>query len=204
VDPQPIVRAVVLAAGAGRRFGGAKLLAELDDRPLVVHVLERLGAAGLAHPVVVVPPNGQVERALAGMTDRVVVNPQPERGLASSLQLGWAAALAEEPQPTAVVVVLGDQPRVSVDVLQRLAAAPLDAACPIVAPRYRGGGGSNPIRVEASAGALVAAATGDRGLGPLLDQRPDLVRWLDVEGTNPDVDTPAELASLRATPTREP
>ena len=43
---------------------------------------------------------------------------------------------------------------------------------------------------------LIADAAGDRGLGPILDERPELVRWLDIDGDNPDVDTPADLARV--------
>jgi 2-polyprenyl-3-methyl-5-hydroxy-6-metoxy-1,4-benzoquinol methylase len=125
-----------------------------------------------------------------------IVNPDPGRGLASSLHLGWAAALAGDPKPDAVLVALGDQPLLRDDVLRGLLAAPLEPARPIVAPRYAGSGGHNPVRLDASAGALVARASGDRGLGPLLDANPDLVRWLDVEGDNPDVDTPADLVRV--------
>jgi molybdenum cofactor cytidylyltransferase len=205
VAPQPIVRAVVLAAGAGRRFGGGKLLAELDGRPLLQHVLDHLGAACLAAPVVVLPPDSSdLDAAIAWGATQKVVNPVPERGLSGSLQVGWAAAIRSEPQPDAVIVALGDQPLVSVAVLRALVAAPLDPARPLVAPRYRGGGGSNPVRIETTASDLVAAAAGDRGLGPLIDGRPELVRWLDVDGANPDVDTPNDLARLRGRPRDAP
>ena len=41
------VTAVVLAAGAGSRFGGGKLLASLEGRPVLQHVLDRLAEAGV-------------------------------------------------------------------------------------------------------------------------------------------------------------
>ena len=43
------VTGIVLAGGQGRRMGGVdKGLVELDGRPMVAHVLERLAAAGRA------------------------------------------------------------------------------------------------------------------------------------------------------------
>jgi CTP:molybdopterin cytidylyltransferase MocA len=48
------VAAVVLAAGAGTRFGGGKLLARLDSRPILQHVLDRLADVPLADVVVIV------------------------------------------------------------------------------------------------------------------------------------------------------
>ena len=59
-------------------------------------------------------------------------------------------------------------------------------------------GARNPVRLEPEADALVRAATGDRGLGPLLDARPELVRTMEVGGANPDVDRPADLVALLA------
>jgi SAM-dependent methyltransferase len=95
-----------------------------------------------------------------------------------------------------VLIALGDQPLVGVDVVRALAAAPLDAARPIVAPRYRGSDGHNPLRVKASGGYLIDEASGDRGLAPVIARHDELVRWVDVAGDNPDVDTAADLARV--------
>ena len=197
-SPAPRVRAVVLAAGAGVRFGGHKLEARVDGRPILQLVLDTLAEAGLEDPVVVVGPDGP-RRGIEGLdwqNAELVVNPDPERGLASSLQLGWRAAVASDPRPDAVLVVLGDQPLLRADVARRLAEAPLDPARPIVAARYDGTQARNPVRVEANAGWLVEEAVGDRGLGPGLERHPELVRWLEIEGDNPDVDTVTDLARV--------
>lgn len=205
------MRAVVLAAGAGRRFGGPKQLAPLEGRPLLGHVLDALAAAGVASPLVVVRPEAPAVAALAtGAGAEVVVNPRPDEGLSSSLRCGWLAALGDGsrpspgPVPDAVLVVLGDQPRLRPSLVRALLEAPLDPGRPIVAPRYATGGGRNPVRVERSAGALVLGTTGDRGLGPLIDARPDLVRSIDVPGTNPDVDRPADLDAAAGVPRDAP
>lgn len=196
-DRPPTVRAVVLAAGAARRFGSDKLLAGLDGKALLQHVLDALAAAGIDDPIVVLAPGRDAAAAsLEWRAATRVRNDHPEAGLASSLKVGWAAAIAADPPPAAVLVVLGDQPRIAPAVVRALAAAPLDASRPIVAPRYLAGGGHNPLRIEATADALVAGTSGDRGLGPLVAASATLVRWLDVDGSNPDVDEPADLLRL--------
>jgi molybdenum cofactor cytidylyltransferase len=191
----PRVRALVLAAGAGSRFGGDKLLARFDSKPVLQHVLDALAGAGLDDPVVVLPPDADLP-AIDWRNAELVTNPDPGRGLASSLQVGWRQVTEAEPAPDAVLVALGDQPLLRVDVVREVAAAPLDVMRPIVAARYGGSGAHNPVRLEASGGALVDAAAGDRGLGPVLAERPDLVRWIEVEGDNPDVDSAADLAHV--------
>jgi CTP:molybdopterin cytidylyltransferase MocA len=194
------VTAIVLAAGAGRRFGGGKLLARLDGRPILQHVLDALAAAGIDDPVVVLGADADALASEIGWrAARRVVNPDPDRGLAGSLRIGWQAAMATaaEPAPAAVLVVLGDQPRLDPDVVRALAAEPADPRRPVVVARHADGS-RNPVRLEPEAAPLVEAATGDRGLGPVIDGHPELTRVIEVGGANPDVDTPADLAEILA------
>ena len=195
----PLVRPLILAAGAGSRFGGGKLSARVDGKPILRHVIDaaREATPG-ARPVVVLGPEDPPGVDLGGTT--IVRNPEPKRGLASSVQVGWERALTrfplEERAPEAVLILLGDQPLVDPGLVRELAAQPLNPDRPIVAARYRGSTARNPVRIDASAAPLVQAVTGDRGLGPIIDANPDAVRWLDVDGDNPDIDTAADLASV--------
>ena len=191
--------AIVLAAGAGTRFGGGKLLARLEGRPILQHVLDALRAAGLEDVIVVTgPDHAALDAAIDWGGARRVVNPAPERGLSTSLQAGWAAAMAADPPPRGVIVVLGDQPRLDPAVVHTLAAQPADPARPVVVARHADGA-RNPVRLEPEAAELVRGASGDRGLGPLLDARPELVRSVGVGGANPDIDERRDLVDLLAT-----
>ncbi len=188
--------AIVLAAGAGSRFGGAKLLASLEGRPILQHVLDSLAQAGIDDPVVVIGPGAaDLESAMEWRGARRVTNPEPARGLASSLRIGWDAAMGDAPGPACALILLGDQPLVDPAVIRQLIDAPLDSARPILVARHIDGS-RNPVRVERQAAPLVAEATGDRGLGPLMDSRPELVRTIEVGGTNPDVDERRDLVKL--------
>jgi molybdenum cofactor cytidylyltransferase len=188
--------AVVLAAGAGSRFGSAKLLAPLAGRPILDHVLDAVRGAGLAEIVVVLGDDADaIERTVAWAGERLVRNPDPGRGLSSSLRVGFEA-IAGSTDFDAAFVVLGDQPLLDRSVLRALLAAEAPAGCAFIVPRYVGGGGANPVLVLRAGWRLVEQATGDRGLGPILAARPDLVTHVDLGGTNPDVDTPADLAAV--------
>lgn len=194
--PRPPLRpgAVVLAAGSARRFGAVKLIAPLDGRPLLQHVLDALAAAGIPDVVVVLGRSAdEVERAIAWRGESRVVNPEPERGLARSLKVGLGALGGAV---DAAFIVLGDQPRIRPDVLGRLAEEARRSDRPIVVPAYAGGGGSNPVLVRRSAWPLAEALEGDRGLGQVIAGRPDLVLSVVVDGRNDDVDTPEDLARL--------
>jgi CTP:molybdopterin cytidylyltransferase MocA/SAM-dependent methyltransferase len=190
------VSAIVLAAGAGRRFGGGKLLATLDGRPILQHVLDALVAGGISDPVVVVGADAAaMDRAMSWGIARRITNSDPDRGLSSSLRLGWDAAMAAPVVPSAVLVVLGDQPMLDPEVVRTLVAMPPDPLRPVVVARYADGA-RNPVRLEPAAAPLLASATGDRGLGPLLDAHPELVRNVQVPAANPDVDARRDLVRL--------
>jgi molybdenum cofactor cytidylyltransferase len=187
--------ALVLAAGAGSRFGGGKLLAPIGGRPVLQHVLDAIADAGIDDVVVVLGADADaVEAAIDWRDERRVVNPSPERGLSSSLQVGVDALMAGS-KPASVLVALGDQPLVTTTTIRALLDAPVRADRPVVVPVYEGDPGRNPVLLRPPAFGLVADATGDRGLGPLIADRPELVDEVAVEGTNPDVDTPADLAT---------
>ncbi len=187
---------IVLAAGASRRFGSPKLLAELDGRPLLQHTLDAVAAAGLDDVVVVLGEGARdVEQAISWRGERLAVNPRPQDGLSSSLRIGLDAAV-EAPGADAVLVVLGDQPSLRADVVAAVLAAAEASDRPFVRVRYADDAAPNPVLVRRVAWALAAGLDGDRGLGPLLARRPDLVAEAAVAGRNPDVDTPADLAAL--------
>ena len=184
---------LVLAAGAGSRFGGGKLLARIGGRPVLQHVLDALAAAGVPQVVVVLGRDAEaVEAAIDWRAERRVVNPEPERGLASSLQVGFEAV---GPKAGAVLVTLGDQPLVSAEVIRSLVDAPVKRGRPIVVPAYSDEQGRNPVLLRPAAFPLVAETAGDRGLGPVVEANPELVAEVAVSGANPDVDTPADLAA---------
>jgi CTP:molybdopterin cytidylyltransferase MocA len=185
------VSAIVLAAGQGRRFGGEKLVAALEGRPVLQHVLDALAGCALLETVVVLGPRSwQVAERIRWHGERRVENPDARSGLASSLRVGLASAdLAAE----AALICLGDQPRLRRDVIAALLAARLVPGELAAVPAYAEGGHPNPVLLLRAGWHLAQAASGDRGLGPILAARPDVARVVAVSGSNPDVDTAEDL-----------
>jgi molybdenum cofactor cytidylyltransferase len=168
------------------------LLATIGGRPVLQHVLDALAEAGVGESVVVLGHDAErIEAAIDWGDARRVVNPEPERGLSSSLSLGFEAIEADA---GAVLVALGDQPLVSAAVIRALVEAPAQRGRSIVVPVYPDDRGRNPVLVRRSAFDLVGEATGDRGLGPVLEAHPELVSEIPVEAANPDIDTTDDLA----------
>ena len=131
-----MIVALVLAAGAARRFGSQKLLQPVRGEPLVRAAVDRVVAAGPEQTIVVVGHDAPgVRHALAGLPVTIVENPHPEQGLSSSLRAGLAMVPSNA---VAVLVTLGDQPIDRDEVFPALVARFGGDEAPIVAPRYQG------------------------------------------------------------------
>lgn len=201
--PESSPYAVVLAAGAGTRFGGAKLLANLRGRPLVAHVATTLAQAlaggTLAGGVAVIPAG---DTGLAWHFDtaglRLVENPHAAEGMATSLRLGLAALVPGDGPPAgAALIVLADQPLLRLEVIARLVAE-WRRAGRTVRPRYlaRPDEPGHPVLLDRADWPLADRLTGDRGLGALLATGVVRAIELALPGHNPDVDTPGDLTRL--------
>ena len=186
------VTAIVLAAGAGSRFGGGKARAAVLGKPMLGSVLDRVAEAGIEDVVVVLGEDADaVEAAVSWRAERRLRNLNPGRGLASSLQLGLAHVPAKA---EAALILLGDQPFVPVETIDALIDEAERPGRSVLVPAYNGDASRNPVLLKRRAFELVDEAEGDRGLGPVLARHPELVTEVAVQGSNPDIDTPGDLA----------
>jgi molybdenum cofactor cytidylyltransferase len=193
--------AVILAAGAASRFGGGKLRASVGGRPLVGRVADTARAAGLQPIVVVVAPDDDLDDLDLGDVRRVV-NPHPEEGLGSSVRVGLRA-VEHDDGVEAALLLPGDQPLVRVETIRAiLAAAAARPDTPFLVARHAADAAPNPVLARRATWRLADELAGDRGFGPVLASHPELVGWVDVEGSNPDVDTPADLQRLERSSTK--
>jgi CTP:molybdopterin cytidylyltransferase MocA len=104
--------------------------------------------------------------------------------------------------PDAALILPGDQPRVRPEVMLALiAAAGALADAGFVVPAYADDPAPNPVLACRRVWRLADELAGDHGFGPVLAAHPELVRRVPVPGSNPDVDTVADLERLRLAPT---
>ncbi|MGC4812871.1 nucleotidyltransferase family protein [Micromonospora sp. DT228] len=180
---------LLLAAGAGRRYGRPKALVELDGEPLVRRAIRLLGDGGCAPVHVVLGAGADQMPDLPGAVP--VRHDRWPDGLGSSLLRGLASLPADVP---AAVVVLVDQPLLSPVAVRRVRAAYAGGAVVAVATYASRPG--HPILLDRRTWPLLGGyAVGDRGARDLLRERPDLVVEVpcDDVGSPVDVDTPADL-----------
>ena len=187
-----MIGGLVLAAGAGTRFGAPKQLAELDGMPMLEHSLRAMRAAPVGRVVVVLGSGAEEIVARVNLHGaEPVVCARWQEGQSASLACGLAALASCE----AVVVTLGDQPRMSPDAVRRVIAARGGASA--VRATY-GAEPGHPVLLERDLFEALRDVSGDKGARNLLLSRNVLDLPCDDLGGGEDVDTPAELDALRA------
>ena len=187
---------LVLAAGAGRRFGGPKALVELAGERLVDRAVRVLAEGGLKSRYVV-----QGAADLTGLPGAEVVdNPDWAEGMGSSLRVGLAAMPAAV---AAVLVVPVDQPGLTPAAVRRVVdAAGEDLRSALVVGTYAGRAGHPVLLGRDHWVDVAAAAVGDVGARPVLAALADLVVRVECAdiGDGHDIDVPADLEALRQLP----
>jgi nicotine blue oxidoreductase len=187
---------LVLAAGAGSRYGRPKALVTYRGSLLVERAAQTLTAAGCARTVVVIGAEADRVRAAAPGLE-FAENPEWATGMASSLKVGLAA-LSRDPadgDPAgAAVVLLVDMPGVTPDSVRRISGDATPATLAMGGYNDRRG---HPVLLGREHWAGVAAtATGDRGARDYLRTHADRLRVVPVDDVADDfdLDTPEQAA----------
>ena len=191
--------AIVLAAGAGTRFGGGKLTAIWRDEPLIrASVATALGATVERVTVVTGADAEMISDALSALHDPRLNIVQAEDwadGMSASLTAG-VAALPDDAR--AVVVFLGDMPCIPPALADRLLDAVMTGA-PAAAVRSTHGP-AHPVAFGAAVFPDLLVLSGDRGARSLLEGLGDAVVKIDCDdpGVVFDVDRPQDLLASDA------
>ena len=111
----------VMAAGQGTRFGSDKLMADLDGRPMALHVAEMLGELPFGWRIAVCSKGAAIVKHFSKLGFATIENSAPEKGQSHSLHLAVKAAQATDAK--ALFVVLADMPFVTKGHIEKLLAA---------------------------------------------------------------------------------
>lgn len=185
--------AILLAAGKSRRMGNCKQLLPLGDGTVLTRCLGTLARGGIDEIVAVVSAGetGVVE-ALRGHPVRIVVNPDSEGDMASSVRSGRDALTAGA---GGVIVFLCDYPLVTADTIHRLIAGHEYSPDSIIIPCH-GGRRGHPLLFPRP---VLDELRGDKILRDLVRSDPGRVVCLDLDdpGVLIDMDTPEEYGRIR-------
>jgi molybdenum cofactor cytidylyltransferase len=199
--------AILLAAGAGRRFGQNKLLLPFREHTVLYHAVKTALTAPL-DPVILVL-GYECDKALHALEElrgspklRVLKNSRWERGRAESLKLGLAAVPAHAP---GAVVLLGDMPLVTPELIERVVEAFLRAHT-LCFPIYRGLPG-RPVAIPREFFGEFAQLSGDASGLPILQKYWERAIKLeltpDEEPTQWDIDSPEDLERICKHPSQQ-
>lgn len=187
------IHTVVLAAGASTRMGSPKALLDLGGATFVSRITTTARAAGTDGVCVVLgPPHGAAIKAKLPPGAGSAWNPDPARGMLSSIQTAVASVPS---RTTAILVWPVDLPEVKLETVRQL----LDAAPgKLVVPRH-GGKGGHPVRIPRALFGALAALDPALGLRALIDAHAATVAYVEVDdqAVLTDIDTPEEHAAAR-------
>jgi CTP:molybdopterin cytidylyltransferase MocA len=189
------IAGLVPAAGASRRMGRDKRLLPFPGGGTLLEATAALLRAGGVEELIVVLEPGSPCAGLPGLEGaRIAVNPDPSRGMLSSIRVGLAA-LAEE--VVAALIQPGDHPFAPPAVVAALRDRYRVERPLLLAPSYSGRRG-HPLLLDRALFAEAAACDDAVGLRQLLERRSADLRLLpwDAPDADADLDRPEDLSRL--------
>ena len=184
------IAGILLAAGAGTRFGGEKLLHPLEDGvAIAAHAARNLLAATAEVIAVVRWGDFPLSEMLEQEGCQVTMFKGAEQGMGASLAHGVAQARGAE----GWVIALADMPRIAPNTIKTVIAALEDGAV-IAAPAHKGERG-HPVGFAASLRDELLALTGDQGARAVVERHRGAVRLIECDdpGIVLDIDRKADL-----------
>ncbi|MBU2662799.1 nucleotidyltransferase family protein [Actinoplanes bogorensis] len=179
-----ITAGILLAAGAGSRYGLPKALIRYPDRLLVQRGADTLRTAGLSPVVVVLGASASLVKAAAPDLPQTVINPDWRSGMASSLKAGLLAVENAD----AAVILLVDMPGVTAAAVRRVAAHADPEA--LVMGGYGTRRGHPVLLGRAHWPGVIESAVGDTGARAYLKAHPVRVVPVDDVADDLDLDVP--------------
>lgn len=191
--PVPPLGCIVMASGLGRRFGGNKLMAELNGRPLAVHALA-LAAAPVFAGRIAVTRSAEVEALCRAEGFPVLRHAEPRRS--DTVRLGLTALLAQQPDLQGCVFLPGDQPCLTRQTLDALAIGAVPDT--IRRPAAPDGTPGSPVLFGRDYFAALLHLPEGCGGSAVLRAHPQAIRLLPTPAAElRDIDTLSDLEALR-------
>ena len=193
-----IISGLILGAGASQRLGPPKQLLPFRGTTMLGWVVAQAQRAkGLDEVVVVLGRAAdQVRERVNFGAARVVENPVFGEGCASSYRAGLGAL---NPESSAIMIILGDRPGITPEIIDRVAEEWRQKESVIALCSYRGRKGHPMIFAQSMFDQLVALH-GDKAAWKLVDANADAVQEIYFDLPFPDdVNTPQDFEKLEKT-----
>lgn len=178
-------------------MGTPKQLLRIDGETILERTLRNVRASDVSEIILVLGHEAdEVQKTIAMQGLKVVINPNYQQGMGTSLRSGLAAVSADA---TAALIVLADQPWISSETFNRLIKTRQEHRPQIIIPMYRGFRG-NPVLLDRSVFDDVQALQGDVGCRGIFGDHTEDIFKLSVDdlGILLDIDSQDDLESLNA------
>lgn len=186
---------IIFAAGSSSRLGTPKQLLLFRNKTLIEHVVQTALEVTPSVVVVTGAHKASVEQVLQHYPVHTVFNQHYTEGMASSIHSGITEALQCFPEITYALLLVCDQPFVSVSLLQRLLAQRQLKENAIVASTYDDTVGV-PVLLHHHYFNDLMNLNGDTGAKKIIQQHPESVTTVPFPEGNLDIDTKDDMALL--------
>jgi len=191
------IAGLILAGGASRRMGTPKALLRFQHETFLDRLIRLF--SGVANPVIVVlgHQSGQIRSGIERASEATfAVNPDPERGMLSSLQCGLQTLPVET---EAVMFTPVDHPNLQAATVKTLAGLFETEGAPVIVPTFGGAHGHPVCIARALADELLELPAGAMA-SDVIHKYVSRTRYIEVDdpAVTIDVDDPEAYAGLLA------
>ncbi len=191
---------IILAAGSSSRLGHPKQLVNVDGVPLLRKAVLVALEARYSPVVVVLGSNAEEhKKTIAHLPVEIVIHTQWEKGMGSSLKAGLSLLLTSNPDTTAIVVMVCDQPLLTSAHLTALRVAYRKSVKPIIASQYNKTIGV-PALFDRSLFSKLQKIKDTQGAKAVIESNLDSTETISWEEGRLDIDTPEDLNQLNTQP----
>jgi molybdenum cofactor cytidylyltransferase len=191
---QPMISAILLAAGKSQRMGKPKQLMPFGQSTIVEQAIDNLLGSAVDEVIVVVGYRAkEVTKTIAAKSVKIMFNPNYQQGMSTSIIAGL---ILVDPKSQAVMLALGDQPLVDSQTINRLIDEFYNHGKGIAIPTYQGRRG-HPITFAIKYKQKLLELKGDVGGREIIKDHPgDILEVaVDSESVISDIDTRADYRS---------
>jgi molybdenum cofactor cytidylyltransferase len=191
-----LIWALILAAGESKRMGRSKQLLPFENKTILETVIDHITQSAVDQILTVLgAQHKEIEKVIKDLPVKSVYNPNFKEGMLSSAQKGFVS-IPEKVE--AVLVFLGDQPRIPSSVIDQVITAYHSSEKGIVVPVYDKNRG-HPVLISTKYREEVTHLDPEIGLRELIHNHPEdiLEVQVDTSAIIEDIDTPDDYKNLK-------
>ena len=187
-----MITGIILASGFSRRMGEDKLLLKIDDESIIEKVIKASKGSNLDR-IILVYRKKEVEKIGKKYGIKTIYNENADLGQSQSMKLG----IGEAGETEAYMFIVGDQPFLTKELINKLIEEYKNTDKTILAPYYKGKR-SMPMIMSSIYEDELLNVVGDKGGRDIVKNNPSKVKkiYIEDERIGRDIDTPEDFKNI--------